>query len=171
MGSGISGNYSGTSGSSQPYSESYHVVRDMLNHDKADKEIYDPQMGYFRNPTVTLLQDSIDGNRFVINGQSVDGNFTYVLDMDGNIVFGKRSNPNNPQKRAPHPTLIGGRNPQVQCAGIISFRKGKITAIDNQSGHFRPNQESMRKVYSVLLELYHTNPKLFSKNMKWGHEA
>lgn len=31
----------------------------------------------------------------------------------GNIIFGKRINPNNPQKRAPHPTLIGGVDPKI----------------------------------------------------------
>ena len=45
------------------------------------------------------------------------------MDENGNIIFGKRVNPNDSRKRAPHPTLIGGRDPQVQCAGIIEFKK------------------------------------------------
>ena len=75
---------------------------------------------------------------------------TYVLDTNGNIIMGKRANPNNSKWRAPHPTLIGGKDPLVQCAGMITFKKGKILSVDNQSGHFRPNSKSMEKVDKAL---------------------
>ena len=167
MGSGSSGSYSGTGGGSQPYAESYHVVSKELNKDKKDPDIYSSSSGYFKNPTAVSINDSIDGNRIVFNGHRAEGHITYVMDADGEIIFGKRSNPNNSSKRAPHPTLIGGKDPQVQCAGIIVFRKGRILSVDTQSGHYRPDKKSLDKVDAALKKLYNKNPELFDKNSKW----
>ena len=167
MGSGSSGPYGGGSTGSQPYAPSYHVVPDMLTTDKKDSDIYKSNSGYFKNPTATNLENAIDGNRVVFNGKSVKGQFTYVMDTNGNIIFGKRYNPNNSSKRSPHPTLIGGKNPEVQCAGIIKFTKGRILSVDDRSGHFRPNSKSLEKVDSFLDKLYKRNPNLFDKRSKW----
>lgn len=167
MGSGSSSLYSGTNGGSQPYSNTYHVISKEMAHDKKDSDIYHPQTGYFRNPTATTLESSISGNQIVFGGHRAEGRMTYVLDKNGNIVYGKRCNPNDSSKRSPHPTLVGGKNPEVQCAGIIEFRKGRIYSVDNQSGHFRPNSKSMDKVHAALDELYKRNPNLFDKNSKW----
>ena len=38
----------------------------------------------------------------------------------------------------PHPTLVGGANPQVRAAGIVDIRGGRIYSADNTSGHFKP---------------------------------
>ena len=43
-----------------------------------------------------------------MDGKKANGTYTYVMDKDGEIIFGKRSNPNDSSIRAPHPTLIGG---------------------------------------------------------------
>lgn len=55
----------------------------------------------------------------------------------------------------------------MQCAGMISFHKGKIFSVNNDSGHFRPNQKSMEKVYNALRKLYENNPKVFDKGFRW----
>ena len=91
-----------------------------------------------------------------------------VMDKKGNIIFGKRCNPNDGRKRSPHPTLIGGKDPQVQCAGMIEFHKGRILSVDNHSGHYRPNPKSMEKVDKALQALYNKKPNLFDKNSKWS---
>ena len=98
MGSGSGGSYSGTNGGSQPYAESYHVVSTEYNKDKADPDIYNKESGYFKNPSAVSLEDAMDGNRFVFQGNRAEGYFTYVLDIAGNIIFGKRCNPNDPKK-------------------------------------------------------------------------
>lgn len=167
MGSGSSGGYGSGGNGSQPYAPSYHVTSDMLKMDKKDPDIYNPNTGYFKNPTVTNLETAIDGNRFVFNGNRAEGTMTYVLDKNGNIIFGKRCNPNDGRKRAPHPTLIGGKDPQVQCAGMITFRKGRISSVDDRSGHFRPNSKSLEKVDAILQNICDNNPRLFDKNSKW----
>ncbi len=166
MGSGSSSIYSGTGGGSQPYADSYHVVGAMRDVDKQDPDIYGSN-GYFHNPTATTIEDAVNGNKVVVDGKVPDGPLTYVMDTNGNIIIGKRVNPNDGRKRAPHPTLIGGKDPQVQCAGMITFRKGKILSIDNQSGHYRPNIESMSKVNEAMQRLYDSNPNLFAPGSKW----
>lgn len=167
MGSSISGNYTNTLGKSQPYANSYLVASDMFEMDKKDSDIYDSKTGYFKNPSATNLNEAIRGDNIYLDGNRANGTVTYVMDMDGNIIFGKRVNPVNPSKRAPHPTLIGGKNPKVQCAGMITFSKGKIVSIDNRSGHFKPNIQSMAKVEKAMDELYKKNPNVFSRKSKW----
>ena len=167
MGSGFSDIYSGTGGGSQPYAESYHVVGAMRDVDKKDPDIYNSSTGYFKNPTATNLDDAVNGNKVVFNDKNANGTMTYVMDENGNIIFGKRCNPNDGRKRAPHPTLIGGKDPQVQCAGLITFVGGRISKVDNQSGHYRPNVQSMDKVNAALQDLCDKNPNLFTKDSVW----
>ncbi len=90
-----------------------------------------------------------------------------MLDKNDNIIIRKRKNPNDSSKRSPHPTLIGGKDPQVQCAGMIIFKNGKIYSYDNSSGHFRPNSKSLPKVKAALDKLYKENPNLFDKGSEW----
>lgn len=168
MGSGSSGSYTGTRGGSQPYAEKYHVVSKALAEDKKDPDIYDPRTGYFTNPKAVALEDAAVSNGFRFDGAKPDGPMTYVLTENGELIVGRRYNPNDPRKRAPHPTLIGGKDPQVQCAGMITFRKGKIKAVDNQSGHYRPDIKSLEKVDRVLQALYEQNSNLFDKHSKWS---
>jgi len=167
MGSGLSGSYVGTGGGSQSFAFSYSVVPSMKVKDMADPDIYDPKKGYFKNPTATKLEDAIDGDSIYLQGKKAHGKMTYVMDEDGNIIFGKRKNPNNSKSRSPHPTLLGGKNPKVKCAGMITFNKGKIVSIDNDSGHYRPNLKSMVQVDKTLNKLCKKNPNIFDKNSKW----
>jgi hypothetical protein len=60
----------------------------------------------------------------------------------------------------PHPTLIGGKDPQVLGAGMVVIKGGKIVKIDNHSGHFRPPRSSLRAAVKGFLKL----PKEVFKN-------
>ncbi|MDH3976667.1 MAG: hypothetical protein OEV42_20580 [Deltaproteobacteria bacterium] len=62
----------------------------------------------------------------------------YVVDDAGNIVIGTRGG-----QRMPHPTLIGGSNPQVRAAGIVDIRGGRIYSVNNASGHYKPGVGSL----------------------------
>ncbi|MCR5098973.1 MAG: hypothetical protein K6B14_08495 [Lachnospiraceae bacterium] len=167
MGSGYGNAYSGTRGGSQPYAASYKVVPQMLNIDKKDSDIYSKDNGYFKNPTAIKLKDTITGSNVNFEGGRANGDYTYVMDKSGNIIFGKRCNPNDGRKRSPHPTLLGGKNPEVQCAGMINFRNGKIYSVNTDSGHYRPNSKSLDKVDNALQKLYDSNPNLFHRQSKW----
>lgn len=167
MGSGISGNYSGITQASQSYASFYHVTKDMLERDKQDSNIYNPNTGYFKNPTTTNLEKSITDNRIYIGGKRAHGTMTYIMDEKGNVLFGIRKNPNNLNKRAPHPTLLGGKDPIVKCAGMITFSKGKIVSVNNSSGHYKPNIKSMELVDRFMERLLKSNKELFDKQSKW----
>lgn len=167
MGSGSSGPYGG-SGGSQPYAPTYHVVDEMMDMDKQDYNIYNPQTGYFTNPYATPIQSAIKNGQIQMDEHSAHGTYTYVVNENGDIIFGKRFNPNNSHSRAPHPTLIGGRDPQVQCAGMIRIEKGRIVWYNNDSGHFRPNAKSLTSVEAAMEKLKHTHPDIFSKKYKGG---
>lgn len=167
MGSGSSGSYHGTRGGSQPYADSYQVYPPALKADKKDSDIYDSKTGYFKNPTAVTLQDAVKDNRIYVDGNKQLGQLTYVMDTNGDIIIGKRQNPNNASKRCPHPTLIGGTDPKVQCAGIMTFDKGRILSVNTDSGHFRPNIKSLDKVNDALQKMCDKNPELFSPKSTW----
>lgn len=78
----------------------------------------------------------------------MNGQFMYVVDMNGNIVIGSRAG-----QHMPHPTLIGGTNPTVRGAGIVEIRGGKIYSIDNSSGHFKPDSNCMPSVQNAFGQL------------------
>ncbi len=162
MGSGI-GTYSGTGGSSQPYASSYHVESKMHKYDIKKGTYHDGK--YDVNPTARLLETMIDGN--YIGGKTYnDDNLPYVIDMNDNIIVGKRNGNGKGGLPTPHPTLIGGKDPEVKMAGILKIRGGKIYSYDNKSGHFKPNIKSMH----VADEAFSKLPKvLFSKKFKGGN--
>lgn len=164
MGSGRSGLYSGTGGSSQPYASSYHVVSSMHEMDRRDPDIWSDESGYAKNKMAVDIENCVMGNSIIYDGKKVNGKMTYVVDTDGNLIFGKRSNPNNPNARSPHPMLIGGKDPQVKVAGIIEFRGGKIYAIDNDSGHYRPPSRSLEAAEKALTRLPR---EVFHRESKW----
>lgn len=92
---------------------------------------------YIKNPTARSLSDLVtDSGR--IGGKQMNGQYMYVIDQDGAIIIGSRSG-----QRMPHPTLIGGGNPQVLGEGIVDIRGGKIFSVDNASGHFKPGIGSL----------------------------
>lgn len=169
MGSGVSSLNKTSYGTSQPYAESYGVLPEMVNRDKKDPDIYDTGKGYFMNPTAIDMKDAIgdDGKIRFKNGREVGDNALYVLDENGNLIIGYRKNPNNSEKRSPHPTLIGGKSPRVACAGILHFRDGKILSVDQESGHFRPHEKSLRKVGKYLKDLCKEHPELFDEDSPW----
>ncbi len=167
MGSGAGGPYSGTAGGSQPFAELYHVLRKALNIDKKDNSIYTQKNGYFKNPTATDIKAAINGNSLYLGNTKINGSITYVIDKQGRMLIGKRCNPNVAGRRAPHPTLIGGKDPAVQIAGMIKFRGGKIYSIDNQSGHYRPNIQSLAKAEKYLEQLFKENHYVFHPKSKW----
>lgn len=82
----------------------------------------------------------------------------YIVDQKGNIIIGTRNG-----ERMPHPTLIGGKDPQVLGAGIVDIRAGKIYSIDNASGHYKPGTESLNAAKDAFGKL---PEKYFSKDFQ-----
>ncbi len=71
------------------------------------------------------------------------------------IFLGTRGN-----RRMPHPTLIGGKDPQVIAAGMIDIRGGKIYSINNSSGHHKLDKNCLE---AAELAFQRIPNKLFQK--------
>ncbi|MBQ7652327.1 MAG: hypothetical protein IJS15_15310 [Victivallales bacterium] len=161
MGSGTSSGYSKGNGGSQEYAISYHVDKPMLEADKKRGTYHDGH--YDKNPTAEKLLDKVNGN--YIGNKRFNASLPYVVDLNGNIIVGKR-NGNGTGKDVlptPHPNLIGGKDPQVKVAGMIVIRGGKIYSYDNDSGHYKPNAKSMPVADAALKKLPST---VFTKDAK-----
>ncbi len=113
---------------------------------------------YVKNPTAHSLNDYISEGSNYLGSKNMNGQYMYVVDMDGNIIIGTRGG-----QRMPHPTLVGGRNPQVQAAGIVEIRGGKIYYINNASGHFKPSIESLEIAEDAFSNL---PQNIFSKDFQ-----
>lgn len=162
MGSGKNGRYSGTRGNSQPYAKSYGVCKDMKRADM--KNGVCSKKGYYtKNPTAQNFKDLINGN--YIGDKKTSFHVPYVIDKKGNIIVGKRNGNGSNGLPTPHPTLIGGKDPRVKCAGILEIAGGKIYKIDVNSGHFKPNAKSLPAAKKLFEKL---PKKLFHKKYEWS---
>ncbi len=108
---------------------------------------------YVLNPTRTQLsRDNVVAGQIRVNGQAASGRYMYVVDNQGRISIGTRAG------GYPHPTLVGGQDPQVRAAGIVELRRGRIYSVDSHSGHFRPPDDSLydaRDAFNALDATYH----------------
>ncbi|NNA70114.1 hypothetical protein [Pseudomonas gessardii] len=106
---------------------------------------------YIKNPTAKNMSDLLtDSGR--VGSKNTNGQFMYVIDQKGNLILGTRSG-----QKMPHPTLVGGENPQVLGAGLVEIRGGKIYSVDNASGHFKPGAgslEAAKNTFSKIPEKY-----------------
>ncbi|MCX6595906.1 MAG: hypothetical protein NTV70_06025 [Acidobacteria bacterium] len=76
------------------------------------------------------------------------GEVMYVVTTGGEIIIAARS---GHQRDLPHPTLIGGDDPEALSAGLVLFRDGRIVCVFiNASGHFKPNDLSSIEVSLAL---------------------
>lgn len=124
--------------------------------DPGQGKVWQPDRGYIKNPTATKLS-TVATPQGKIGGGFDNGNYMYVIDDKGEVWVGKRL-----RKNMPHPTLIGGKDPQVLGAGMVEIRGGKIVRIDNHSGHFRPPRASLRDAVKGFLKL----PREVFKNFR-----
>ena len=148
MGSGVTGNYSGTIEKSQTYAKSYGVTDEMKQFD-INRGVYDGK--YDKNPTAKNILDAVNGEYLFSKDKTK--NYTYVIDLDGNIIIGERNGNSFTGKATPHPTLIGGENPKVKMAGILHVENGKIVSYDHMSGHYKPNIKSMKEADKAFSKL------------------
>lgn len=92
-----------------------------------------------------------------------NGQFTYVVDTNGNLIIGRRNG--SVKFQTPHPSLIGGKDPIVKMAGMVDIRNGKIHSWDDRSGHFKPNIKSMKYADEAFGKL---SKEIFVKDFNKG---
>jgi hypothetical protein len=95
------------------------------------------------NPQSGKIRDT-NGNVLTTDNVNSEG-LMYVIDETDNIVIGGRAG-----SSMPHPTLIGGKNPNVKCAGMIRFKDGRILEISNNSGHFKPSNTLLQQAEIIF---------------------
>src|SRR5579883_1439216 len=125
-----------------------------------------------QNLTLCLHGNVARGQRVQISFPSESGEVMYVITTSYHVVIGARS---GHQRDLPHPTLIGGDDPEVLSAGLVFFRNGRIVRIFiNASGHFKPNDmssiEASLLAFSVLpAEAFHPQFEGFQVFCHGGH--
>jgi hypothetical protein len=74
----------------------------------------------------------------------------YACDMAGNlfIVQNNLRDSQNAIVQLNHSTLLAGK--EVVCAGTISIKKGRLRAISNQSGHYKPGTHALTQMVREL---------------------
>ena len=136
----------------------YSVVPEMHELDIKRETFKSFENGYVKNPTAQNITNYINNTNYLGTGGkkgSLNGLYMYVVDANNNIIIGNRAigqvSGVEAGKGLPHPTLIGGFEPKVQGAGIVTIQGGKIIKVDNASGHFRPDSSSLGKVEELFL--------------------
>ncbi len=143
---------------SSSLSKLYSVVPEMYELDIKRGTFKSFKNGYVKNPTAQNITNYINNTNYLGTGGkkgSLNGLYMYVVDVNNNIIIGNRVTGMVSglidTDSLPHPTLIGGIDPKVQGAGIITIQGGKIIKVDNASGHFRPDPSSLKKVEKLFL--------------------
>jgi len=84
---------------------------------------------------------SLDNGKINLTSRSVtNGTFDFVVTTNGTLVIGNG-----------HYNLSGGAS-VVKAAGQISLYRGKVTNINNSSGHYQPSVEQGKKFGQTLKE-------------------
>lgn len=73
------------------------------------------------------------------NGTIPDGNYLYIISPKGGLYIANQSELNALNLR--HSSIRAGQ--PVLCAGEITIKEGKITQIDNGSGHYKPSWSNL----------------------------
>jgi RHS repeat-associated protein len=84
-----------------------------------------------------LLGTIQNGELKMLGKTKASGEFDFVVTEKGDVLLGRK-----------HSFLSGGGD--VQAAGTLKMRNGKIVNIDNNSGHYKPNLEQSKKFKEVL---------------------
>ena len=133
-------------------SKLYSVVPEMAEIDMERGTLINNS--YIKNPSAKDITTYVNNSNYLGTGGkkgALNGEYMYIIDSEDNIIIGTRTRGFTENgKGFPHPTLVGGKNPQVQGAGIIEIRGGKIYRIDNASGHFQPGAESLKRTEKIF---------------------
>ncbi len=86
------------------------------------------------------------------------GCVAYVITLDGKLVTHEHINVNKSEWAYRHSTLAGGR--PVLCSGLMKVVNGKITYIDNNSGHYKPGSANLYNAVKKLEGLFSEDAKV-----------
>ncbi|WP_333023620.1 hypothetical protein [Wolbachia endosymbiont of Pentidionis agamae] len=91
------------------------------------------------------------------------GCVAYVMTLDKRLIVHKHINVGKDKIAIRHSSLAGGR--AVIYSGLMKIENGKITYIDNNSGHYKPKDAHLCKAVKILKE----KGNIFSEDAKVTH--
>lgn len=102
-----------------------------------------------------LLGSIQNGNVKMYGKTQANGNFDFIVTEKGDVLLGRK-----------HSFMSGGSD--VQAAGILKMRNGKIVNIDNNSGHYTPNLEEAKNFKEILkkngVDVSNAHLKVYDEN-------
>ncbi|MDR1139822.1 MAG: hypothetical protein LBJ80_04150 [Rickettsiales bacterium] len=104
---------------------------------------------------------NLTGELYDTTGETSKGEedcVAYVITLDGKLVTHKHININEGELAYRHSTLAGGK--PILCSGLMKVVDGKITYIDNNSGHYKPTSANLYKAVKKLEGLFSENAKI-----------
>nr|WP_265014774.1 hypothetical protein [Wolbachia endosymbiont (group B) of Camptogramma bilineatum] len=81
-----------------------------------------------------------------------------MITLDGKLVTHEHINVNKSEWAYRHSTLAGGS--PVLCSGLMKVVNGKITYIDNNSGHYKPESANLYNAVKKLEGLFSEDAKV-----------
>jgi hypothetical protein len=118
-------------------------------------------MRKFERLKVMLESDGAGGLRYVVGQRSANcgaSSWPYAMDEWGNIYTADHDVVANKGGYAMfnHSTFTAGD--KVVCAGMLQIdAAGKLTAIDTNSGHYKPSRAQLQAVVGILQTEYHVD--------------
>jgi hypothetical protein len=77
--------------------------------------------------------------------------YVWVMDQYGNMyVYPHNLGEDYDIMQVNHSTMNSGR--EVICAGMIAATAGRVTQIDNASGHYKPTKEHLIEAVTILYQ-------------------
>lgn|GEM_PF-4899671 len=81
-----------------------------------------------------------------------------MITLDGKLVTHQHINVDEGELACRHSTLAGGK--PILCSGLMKVVDGKITYIDNNSGHYKPTSANLYNAVKKLEGLFSKDAKI-----------
>jgi hypothetical protein len=103
-----------------------------------------------------MIEDGLfyDGPSSLYDTSRCKGGFAYAIDQYGDLISGDDAPKSSIGKmlqshqRFNHSSLNAGKD--VICAGVMKVENGRLTYIDNMSGHYKPTKRNLLNALELL---------------------
>jgi hypothetical protein len=138
----------------------YFTLNEQIEHHKItyNKKLYENLMPRIEGDKLKGFTGKLfDTSSSVSKGKR--GYAAYVITLDKKLITHNHVNPGQDVKYSyRHSTLAGGKT--IICSSLIQVINGKITYIDNDSGHYKPTSANLYNAVKILEELFSENAKV-----------
>lgn len=120
--------------------------------DKNEANLNIPRVTYLNLEQQKLYKANLDNNAVKIFGGPADTSTTqgdkpgfaaFVMDNEHNVYIAEKE-----RNEFQHSSFLSGAD--VSCAGLLKIKHGKVIAISNESGHYKPDDLDLAIAITVL---------------------